>query len=102
MKQPLIPVAEIPAHGSKTVDFFGRQAHAVIGPEGMPAAYMDACMHLGGPLACVEGRLQCAWHGATFDVKTGRRLSGPAAEGTRLMRLPTKVEDGVLTYVYGE
>jgi nitrite reductase/ring-hydroxylating ferredoxin subunit len=39
------------------------------------------CPHLGGPLA--DGKLigpflRCPWHGATFDVRTGRRLRGPA------------------------
>lgn len=38
------------------------------------------CPHRGGPL--VEGRiigtfLECPWHGATFDLRTGRRLRGP-------------------------
>lgn len=38
------------------------------------------CPHRGGPLA--DGRiigtfLECPWHGATFDLRTGRRLRGP-------------------------
>jgi nitrite reductase/ring-hydroxylating ferredoxin subunit len=38
------------------------------------------CPHRGGPL--VEGRiigtfLECRWHGATFDLRTGRRLREP-------------------------
>jgi nitrite reductase/ring-hydroxylating ferredoxin subunit len=53
------------------------------------------CPHRGGPL--VEGRiigtfLECPWHGATFDLRTGRRLRGPecgdltviAGESTKL------------------
>ena len=102
MKHAIIPIAEIPVENSRTVDFFGRQVHVVIGPGDVPAAYMDACTHLGGPLACVDGKLQCAWHEASFDLKSGKRLTGPAPEGANLMRIPTRIEDGVLTYVWGE
>ncbi|HZP57377.1 MAG TPA: Rieske 2Fe-2S domain-containing protein [Dehalococcoidia bacterium] len=98
--QPLLPVSDIPDEGSAVVEFFGRRVHVVRGAHGVPAAYMDACMHLGGPLACEGGEFRCGWHGATFDARTGRRTGGPAREGTRLMRLPTVVEDGVLTYVW--
>ena len=63
---------------------------------------MDFCQHLGGPLVCEGGEFRCEWHGATFDRETGRRLTGPARDGTRLLRLPTKIEGGILKYVYGE
>lgn len=41
------------------------------------------CPHRGGPLG--EGRvigtfLECPWHGATFDLRTGRRLRGPECD----------------------
>jgi nitrite reductase/ring-hydroxylating ferredoxin subunit len=101
MKQPLIDVADIPEEGSVSADFFGRNVHVVRGPGGVPAAYLDVCMHLGGPLRCEGGEFRCEWHGATFD-RAGRRSGGPATEDARLMRLPTRVEAGVLTYVYGE
>jgi nitrite reductase/ring-hydroxylating ferredoxin subunit len=44
----------------------------------------------------------CEWHGSTFDARTGKALSGPVRPDARLIMLPTRVEDGVLTYVYEE
>jgi nitrite reductase/ring-hydroxylating ferredoxin subunit len=43
---------------------------------------------------------RCRWHQATYDLR-GHRTGGPARPGSRLMILPTRVEDGVLRYVYG-
>ena len=102
MKVDLCPVTEIPAEGTRLVDFFGRQVHVLRGAGGNPAAYMDVCLHLGGPLVFSEGRFVCQWHNAAYDGESGKSVSGPAPEGARLLRLPTKVEDGVLKYVYGE
>jgi 3-phenylpropionate/trans-cinnamate dioxygenase ferredoxin subunit len=100
VEHPLTPVDDIPPEGSKLVEFFGRQLHVVRGPDGAPAVYMDVCMHFGGTLRCDGGGFTCDWHGATFDGRTGERTGGPAAEGSRLMRLPAFVRDGVLTYEF--
>lgn len=101
MKVPLCRVDEIPADGTKTVDFFGREV-LVMNVEGKPKAIMNVCMHLGGPLERDGDTLVCPWHGAAFSCTDGRRLVGPARADARLMTLPTRVEEGVLTYVYGE
>ncbi len=100
VEHPLIPVNEIPAEGSALVDFFGRQLHVLLGAGNDPTVFMNVCVHFGGTLACVDGQFRCEWHGATFDVLTGERTGGPALEGSSLMRLPTVVRDGVLTYMY--
>jgi nitrite reductase/ring-hydroxylating ferredoxin subunit len=44
----------------------------------------------------------CEWHSAAFNVRDGQRVKGPAQQETRLLTLPTRIEEGVLTYVYGK
>ena len=101
MKQPLVRLEEIPEDGVAKVEFFGREV-LVRMVDGRPRAFVNACLHLGGPLELDGGRFVCQWHDAEFDAKTGRNLAGPARRDSRLMILPTRVEDGVLTYVWGE
>ncbi|HJZ48497.1 MAG TPA: Rieske 2Fe-2S domain-containing protein [Roseiflexaceae bacterium] len=101
MKVPLIQVDAIPNEGMTHVEFFGRDV-LVFKIDGTPKAIMNVCMHLGGPLRREDDCLVCEWHGAAFDVRDGHRLQGPARKDTRLLALPTRIEDGMLTYVYGE
>jgi nitrite reductase/ring-hydroxylating ferredoxin subunit len=101
VKHPLIPVDQIPQDGVATVEFFGREVF-VRTVDGRPKAFVNVCLHLGGQLELRGDRFVCSWHGAQYDARTGRRLAGPAPSDSRLMTLPTREEDGVLTYVYGE
>jgi nitrite reductase/ring-hydroxylating ferredoxin subunit len=100
MKHALIPVAQIPQSGAVPIDFFGRAALAYR-VDGQPCATLAICPHLGSPLEWKDGQLVCAWHGQRHDAASGRCLSGPAP-GQQAMKLPTRVEDGQLTYVWGE
>lgn len=101
MRVPLCRVDEIPNEGAKVVEFFGREVLA-LKVSGRPKAIMNMCMHLGGPLSRDGESLVCAWHGAAFACADGRHQAGPGRPDARLLTLPTRVEDGVLTYVYGE
>lgn len=101
MKYPLMRVDEIPDEGSQIVDFFGRTVH-VYKRNGVPKAVANVCTHFGGPLECQDGKFVCPWHNTEFSMEDGRRLSGPAPSSSRLMFLSTRIEDGVLTYVWGE
>ena len=101
MKAPLCPVIEIPDEGVKAVDFFGRSV-LVYKVNGRPRAIANVCLHLGGPLQYEGEKFVCAWHGAEYSRSDGRRLAGPARQDARLMVLPTRIEDGMLIYVYGE
>ncbi len=51
--------------------------------DGEVYAFTDDCTHIGGPLN--EGELDgevltCPWHGAQFDVRSGKVLRGPARQ----------------------
>jgi nitrite reductase/ring-hydroxylating ferredoxin subunit len=51
--------------------------------DGEICAFTDDCTHIGGPLN--EGELDgevltCPWHGAQFNVRTGKVLRGPARQ----------------------
>lgn len=53
----------------------------------------DTCTHAGGPLS--EGSVggtavTCPWHGAQFDLPSGKALTPPAPEG--VTRYPVRVE----------
>lgn len=55
----------------------------------------DVCTHDGGPLGegeLSENAIACPRHGAKFDLKTGKPLSMPATEATRIHDV--KVENG--------
>src|SRR5437870_13452655 len=62
--------------------------------DGKVYAFTDNCTHISGPLS--EGDLEgcvltCPWHGAQFDVRTGKVLRGPARQD--IMTYPVKIED---------
>jgi nitrite reductase/ring-hydroxylating ferredoxin subunit len=101
MREPLIRVSDIPEEGAVTAELLGREVLVML-MNGKPRAYLNVCMHHGGPLSLEGDTFTCGWHGSTFDARTGRALSGPVRPDARLIMLPVRVEDGVLTYVYEE
>jgi nitrite reductase/ring-hydroxylating ferredoxin subunit len=101
MKQALCALADVPTDGARKVDFFGREA-LVYRQGGEVKAALAICPHLGGPLELKGGELVCPWHGARFDAASGACRHGPAAPESKAMLLPTRVEQGVLNYVWGE
>lgn len=59
---------------------------AVFHPPGGPCAVSNRCPHTGGPLALgriEDGAVVCPWHGAAFDLRTGRAVRGPTSEPVR-------------------
>jgi nitrite reductase/ring-hydroxylating ferredoxin subunit len=103
MRVPLIAERQVEEGRAAEVDFFGRPV-LVLRTEGRVRAYVNVCTHLGGPLGLVEdgSHFECQWHQACFAAATGKAVKGPARLDSRLIRLPTNIEDGQVTYVYGE
>jgi nitrite reductase/ring-hydroxylating ferredoxin subunit len=101
MKEQLIPISDIPQEGTVTADLLGREVLITM-LNGKPRVYVNVCMHHGGPLKLDGDTFVCDWHGSTFEARSGRALSGPVRPDARLIMLPTRVEDGVLNYVYEE
>jgi nitrite reductase/ring-hydroxylating ferredoxin subunit len=77
MKEPLIPIGDIPSEGTVTADLMGREVLVML-LNGKPRAYLNVCMHHGGPLSLEGDTFACGWHSSRFDARTGRELSGPA------------------------
>jgi nitrite reductase/ring-hydroxylating ferredoxin subunit len=101
MRERLISMDDIPSEGAVTVDLLGREV-LVLMQNGKARAFLNVCMHHGGPLKLDGDTFNCQWHGSTFDARTGKAISGPVRPDARLIMLPTRVEDGVLNYVYEE
>jgi nitrite reductase/ring-hydroxylating ferredoxin subunit len=101
MKMPLAAVTDIPANAVKEVEFFGRSILLTRTDHAL-AAFANVCPHATGPLTLEDGAFKCAWHGATFNALSGQQTGGPRGTSSSLIRLPTRVEDGQLVYVYGE
>ena len=99
MRHPLIPVSDIPESGAASADLLGREVLVTM-LNGKPRAFVNVCMHHGGPLVLEDDRFTCQWHGAQYDHRTGHALSGPVRPDARLIMLPTRVEEGILVYVY--
>jgi 3-phenylpropionate/trans-cinnamate dioxygenase ferredoxin subunit len=62
-------------------------------------AVSDVCPHQGFPLSAGEllpdGTIECVWHGARFDCRTGAVRQGPATDDLPVYEVRV-VEDDVL------
>ena len=101
MKVELSAISDIIEGQIKEVDFFGRSV--ILTKTGnVYAAFANYCPHASGPLTNDQGTLKCQWHGATFNWLNGQQLDGPRGNVNGLIRIPTRVEENILVYVYGE
>ena len=75
-------VGEIPPGQGKTVEAGGTQV-ALFNVGGTFYAINNVCSHAGGSLGegfVEEDQVECPWHGARFNVKTGDAMTPPAFE----------------------
>ena len=87
-------VEELAPGQAKLVEVKGNEI-ALFNVGGRFHAIDNNCTHVGGPLC--EGEISgsevtCPWHGATFDVTTGRVLGPPAVEAVNHYNL--RIADG--------
>jgi nitrite reductase/ring-hydroxylating ferredoxin subunit len=109
----LIGVDELGDSGVAVVEGTRHGTLAVGVSDGTPFAVSNRCRHLGGPLGKghVAGQdcLECPWHGAHFDVRTGAMTRGPqgafrpisgvvkATLGARALKTyPVELRDGAI------
>lgn len=77
----LLAVADLGDSGVTVVETEAHGALAVGLSRGRPFAVSNRCRHLFASLGeghvADDGCLECPWHGARFDVATGRMTRGP-------------------------
>lgn len=80
-----IPLQEVPPGTVRAYTLAGERI-CVANVEGRLYAVSDSCTHAQIPLSdgCLDGRqVVCPWHGAMFDLQTGRATCGPAVDPLR-------------------
>jgi nitrite reductase/ring-hydroxylating ferredoxin subunit len=80
MAERLIAIADLGPSGVQPVESSkGTLAVGLSG--GVPFATSNRCRHLFAPLAgghvTEDGCLECPWHGAQYDVRSGAMVRGP-------------------------
>jgi nitrite reductase/ring-hydroxylating ferredoxin subunit len=76
----------------------GNREIALANTSGTFTALENACTHAGGPLGdnrLKEGcYIECPWHNAVFDARTGDVVRGPARKAAKMY--DTTVLDGIV------
>ncbi len=97
--QQLCSVDDIPEDEPLRVDIDGHGALAVFRVDGEVYVMEDRCAHAGASLAdegLLEGYvIECGWHEARFDIRSGEPLSGPCSTAMKVYRV-TLQDGGVM------
>lgn len=94
----VVPLAEIPEQTPYAATLSDGEQVCLVRVGDSVYALEDRCSHADFPLSdgdivddCI---IECALHGAQFDIRTGEVLESPATEGLNL--LDVLVEDGAV------
>ena len=88
-------VSDLDPGESKTVELEG-QTLALFNVDGTFYAFDNTCSHVGGPLGegvLVGNEVTCPWHGAQFDVTSGKVLGGPARSDVKCFNVKVEGDD---------
>ena len=86
---------DFPPGSARAIEVAGRSV-ALFNVEGTIHAIDNDCTHDGGPLSegvVSDGCVVCPWHGAEFDLGTGKALTPPAVEDVRSYSVVVSGED---------
>lgn len=88
-------VSDLPANKLLSVEIGPDERVCLAHADGRIYAFRDNCTHKDFPLSAGElddGQIECSWHGARFDMASGRAVRLPAIKPVRTYEV--KVEDG--------
>lgn len=86
---------DVAAGEMTTVETLEGEQIVLVSIDGEIYAFQDRCSHKEFPLSngTLEGdQVECSWHGARFDVRTGRALCLPAIKPIKTYEV--RVENG--------
>lgn len=93
-KKFLLNVKDIQDNSAKGVSVDG-EYYLIIKLGGKIYVYEDRCSHQDMPISEnyeIEGeKIICMWHGAEFDIKTGKNLSMPAP--APIKKMPIEIDE---------
>jgi nitrite reductase/ring-hydroxylating ferredoxin subunit len=100
---PLFRTHELQDDAAKGIEVQGKQLFAVR-KKGEIFLYWNRCPHIGTPLEWEKDKfldtdkalIQCATHGALFEIGSGRCLVGPC-RGKHLKPVPFELADGTVS-----
>ena len=89
----LVALADVPVEGAVALQVDGKPVIVSQPAEGEVIGFSGVCPHQFADVVVQGDELRCPLHGSTFDMATGKNLSGPAA-GKPLPPYAVKVVDG--------
>jgi cytochrome b6-f complex iron-sulfur subunit len=89
----LVALADVPVEGAVGLEVAGKPVIVSQPAAGEVIGFSAVCPHQFADVEVSGDELRCPLHGSTFDIATGKNLSGPA-DGKPLPDFPVKVVDG--------